>query len=40
MGEMKDAYKVLVGKPEEWRPLGRPTHRWKDNTKMRLIEVG
>jgi hypothetical protein len=31
---------VLVGKPEGKRPLGRPRHRWKDNIKMDLQEVG
>jgi hypothetical protein len=29
--ERRGEYKALVGKPEEWRPLGRPRHRWKDN---------
>ena len=33
-------YRVLVGKPEEKRPLGRPSHRWQDNTKMDLQGVG
>jgi hypothetical protein len=33
-------YKVLVGKPEGKRPLGRPRHRWEDNIKMDLREVG
>jgi hypothetical protein len=33
-------YMVLVGKPEEKRPLGRPRCRWEDNTKMDLHEVG
>jgi hypothetical protein len=33
-------YRVLVGKPEEKRPLGRPRHRWKDNIKAELQEVG
>ena len=33
-------YKVLVGKPEEKRPLGKPRHRWEDNIKMDLQEVG
>jgi len=31
MGEKRVAYRVLVGKPEEKRPLGRPRRRWKDN---------
>ena len=33
-------YRVLVGKPEGKRPLGRPRHRWRDNIKMDLQEVG
>jgi len=33
-------YRILVGKPEGQRPLGRPRHRWKDNIKMDLQEVG
>jgi hypothetical protein len=33
-------YSVLVGKPEGERPLGRPKHRWEDNNKMDLKEVG
>jgi hypothetical protein len=33
-------YRVLVGKPEGKRSLGRPRHRWKDNIKMDLQEVG
>jgi hypothetical protein len=33
-------YRVLVGKPEGKRPLGRPRHRWDDNIKMDLQEVG
>ena len=33
------AYRVLVGKPEGQRPLGRPGHRWEDNIKMDLQEV-
>jgi hypothetical protein len=33
-------YRVLVGKPEGKRPLGRPKHRWVDNIKMDLQEVG
>jgi hypothetical protein len=40
MGERKDAYRVLVGKPEGRRPLGRPRRRWEDNIKMDLVEVG
>jgi hypothetical protein len=33
-------YRVLVGKPEGKRPLGRPRYRWEDNIKMDLQEVG
>jgi hypothetical protein len=33
-------YRVLVGKPEGKRPLGRPTRKWEDNIKMNLQEVG
>jgi hypothetical protein len=40
MGERRGAYRVLVGKPEGRRPLGRPRHRWEDNIKMDLREVG
>jgi hypothetical protein len=39
-GEMRTAYRLLVGKPERKRPLGRPIHRWVDNIKMDLVEVG
>ena len=39
MGERKGVYRVLVGKPEEKRPPGRPRRRWEDNTKMDLQEV-
>jgi hypothetical protein len=39
MGEKRKAYKLLVGKPEGKRSLGRPTRRWMDNIKM-LLEVG
>ena len=39
MGVRRGAYKVLVGKPEGKRPLGRPRHRWEDNIKMNQ-EVG
>ena len=39
-GNIKCAYRVLVGKPEGKRPLGRPGHRWEDNIKMDLQEVG
>jgi len=40
MGERRGVYKILVGKPEGRRPLGRPGRRWKDNIKMDLQEVG
>ena len=40
MGESRGVYRVLVEKPEGKRPLGRPRHRWEDNTKMDLQEVG
>jgi hypothetical protein len=37
--EKRNAYRILVGKPEEKRPLGRPRHRWVDNIKMDLRGV-
>jgi hypothetical protein len=40
MGEEKGVYRVLVGKPEGKRPLGRPRRRWVDNIRMDLQEVG
>jgi len=40
MGERRGAYRVLVGKPEGKRPLGRPRFRWEDNIKMYIQEVG
>jgi hypothetical protein len=40
MGERRGAYRVLMGKPEERRPLGRSRRRWEDNIKMDLREVG
>jgi hypothetical protein len=40
MGEERDMCRVLVGKPEGKRPLGRPRCRWKDNVRMDLQEVG
>jgi hypothetical protein len=39
MGEGRGVYRVLVGKTEGERPLGRPRRRWEDNTKMDLQEV-
>jgi hypothetical protein len=40
MREGIGVYRVLVGKPEGMGPLGRPRHRWKNNIKMDLQEVG
>jgi hypothetical protein len=40
MGSKRNAYRILVGKPEGKRSLGRPRHRWVDNTEMHLIEIG
>jgi hypothetical protein len=40
MGEKRNVYRLLVGKPEGKRPLGRPRRRWKDNIRMDLAEVG
>jgi hypothetical protein len=40
MGEGRGVYRVLVGKHVEKRPLGRPRHRWEDNVRMDLQEVG
>jgi len=40
MGEDRGVHRVLVGKPEGKRPLGRPRRGWKDNIKMDLQEVG
>jgi hypothetical protein len=39
MGEGRGAYRILVGRPEGRRSLGRPRHRWEDNIKMDLQEV-
>jgi hypothetical protein len=39
-GERRNACRLLVGKPEGRRPLGRPRRRWLDNTRMDLVEVG
>jgi hypothetical protein len=38
--EKRGAYRILVGRPEGRRPLGRPRRRWEDNIKMDLQEVG
>jgi hypothetical protein len=40
MGEKRNACRILVGKPEGKRPLGRPRRRWVDNNKMNLIVIG
>jgi len=40
MGERGGIYKAWVGKPEGKRPLGRPRHRWEDNIKLDIQEVG
>jgi len=40
MGDRRGIFGVLVGKPEGKRPLGRPRHRWEDNIKIDLREVG
>jgi len=40
MGEGRGVHRVLVGKPEGKRPLGRPRRRWEDNIKMHIREVG
>jgi len=40
MGESRDVYRVLVGKTERKRPLGRPRRRWEDNIKIYLQKVG
>jgi hypothetical protein len=39
MGEKRNVYRLLVGKPEGKRPLGRPRRRWVDNIKMDLLEI-
>jgi hypothetical protein len=40
MGEGRGVYRVLVGRSEEKRPLGRPRHRWEDNIEMDFREIG
>jgi hypothetical protein len=40
MGKGRGVYRVLVGKPEGRRSLGRPRYRWEDNIRMNLREVG
>jgi hypothetical protein len=39
-GKGRGVYSVLVGRPEGKRPLGRPRHRWEDNIKMGLRDIG
>jgi hypothetical protein len=40
MGETMNAYKILVGKPEGKRPLGRPIRKWVDNIRIDLKDIG
>jgi hypothetical protein len=40
MGENKYVYRLLVGKPEGKRPLGRPRRRWRDKIKMDILQIG
>jgi hypothetical protein len=40
MGEKRNVYRLLVGKPEGKRPLGRPRRRWIGNIKMDVLEIG
>jgi hypothetical protein len=40
LGETRNAYRILVGKPEGKRPLGKPRRRWVENIKMDLGEIG
>jgi hypothetical protein len=40
MGETRNAYKILVGRPEGKRPLGRPRRRWADNIEIDLRDIG
>jgi hypothetical protein len=39
MGEKRNVYRLLVGKPEGRRPLGRSRRRWVDNIKMDLLDI-
>jgi hypothetical protein len=40
VGDVINAYKILVGEPEEMRPFGRPRREWTDNIRMNLKEIG
>jgi hypothetical protein len=40
LGEKRNTYKLLVGKPEGKRPLGRPRWKWVDNIRIDLLETG
>jgi hypothetical protein len=40
MVQMRNAYNILVGKPEGKKPLGRPKRRWEDNIRKDLTEIG
>jgi hypothetical protein len=40
MGKMRNAYRILVGKPEGKKPLGRPRRRWVENIKMDFRDIG
>jgi hypothetical protein len=40
MGEKRNVYRLLVGKPEGKRPLGRPRRRWVDNINITRLEIG
>jgi hypothetical protein len=40
IGEKRNVYRLLVGKPEGRRPLGRPRCRWIDNIKMDILQIG
>jgi hypothetical protein len=40
MGDNRNAYRILVGKPEGNRPPGRPRRKWVDNVKIYLTEIG
>jgi hypothetical protein len=40
VGDVRDYFKIFIGKPKGRRPLGRPRHRWEDNIRMDLRELG